>query len=128
VLLADLERFGSPVAEYVAGKTIADALGRIWVSDDVARAALAKAESTWQAEIADRNAYARFLDDRAERRRALAEKIHNDVLGGSTATPAGSGVIHGRLQEVLGEFDEREPELGFYEWRDSRPQMKAARA
>jgi alpha-mannosidase len=121
VLLADLERFApSPVAEFVAGKTVVDALGRAWVPDEVARAALAKADQVWRQELADRAAYARWIDDRADRRKALAERLRDKVLAGGSLTPASSGEVYERRRAALEEFDERNPELGYYEWRDKR--------
>jgi hypothetical protein len=126
IQLADLERFApSPVGEYVAGKVVIDALGRGWVADPDAKAALAKAEAAWQQEIADRGAYARWADDRNEKRRALAAKVRDQAIGGRMVTPDSSVAVQARVQEALAGFDERNPELGLYEWKDQRP--KAAR-
>jgi hypothetical protein len=127
ISMEDLRRH-SPTAVVDPVDVLTDAFGREWIANAVAKRAIERVKAEEQAELDARQTYARYLDDRTQRRHEIAERIRNDVLGGSAATPASSGVIHGRLQEVLTQFDEAEPELGYYEWRDRRPSMKAARA
>jgi len=126
--VADLERFApGPVGPYLDGKTITDAVGRKWVSNDDAVGVLASAEAEWQAEIQRRSDHAAYLKDRQARRMALAAEIRDKVLAGGGGDPSDHGRASQAVREALTEFDANEPELDFYRWKDSRPTMVAAR-
>jgi hypothetical protein len=116
VLLSDLERAVPGVSAHV--ETVDDALGRKWASDAAARAAIERMQKEQQADLDSRQAYARWVDDLALRRKALAEKIRAEA--GGSMTPASSAEARERVQAALQRFDERNPELDYYRWLDKR--------
>jgi hypothetical protein len=126
ISMDDLRRH-SPEAAVDPGDVLTDAFGRTWVLNAVAKRVIERVKEDQQAELDARQAYARYVDDRTQRRNEVVEKIR----AGETrpSTPASAAAVHQRIQAALTEFDEREgPELGYYDdWRGRRPKMQAAR-
>ena len=121
----DLERYApSPVAPYLDGLVVVDALGRGWLADSDAKVVLEKARAEWNKEIGRRSEYDAWLKDRQARRTALATKIRDDANANS---PASSAAIRARLHEALQEFDQSNPDVGYYEWLERQPTIASAR-
>lgn len=122
ILVSDVEAHAvGPVQGYLDGKTITDALGRLWCSNSDAVVALGKANAAWQEEIQLRAEHRASLEDRAARRKALMQKISNDLGGGGT--PESHARVYAAQREALEEFDRTNVELDYYTWRDSRSPM-----
>jgi len=128
ILVADLERFASsPVGPHLDAVTVVvDALNRQWVSDGDARILIERAEAEWQEECRLRSEHQAYLTDRQARRTALAQKVANDLGGGTT--PESSARIQQAVWAAVREFDATEgPERGFYEWKEAGSRMASAR-
>jgi hypothetical protein len=128
LLLADVERAArSPIDKHVGGLTYIDALGRAWITDSDAKAALERAEADWQRDLDLRQEFERWTTERNDRRRALAQKIRTEALAGGQPNASNQGEVWVRQQVALQHFDEQNGPLGYYEWLESRSR-KAARA
>lgn len=126
ILVSDVEAFAvGPVQGYLDGKTITDALGRLWCSNSDAVVALEKANAAWQEEIQSKSEYQAYLADRQVRRRELMAKISSDLGGGTT--PESHARVYAAQREALAEFDVREPERDFYTWKDARSALAGSR-
>jgi len=133
VPLADLARgLGSTPEAVRALADQKDALMERWdgsaaVRSDVAREIRLAREAEEQREFELRMKHDAWLRDRATRRQALMQKIREDMVAPDMVTPAFAAAVRMAQQEELAKFDEREPELGFYEWKDRKPSMTGAR-
>jgi len=133
VPLVDLARvLGSSPENIRAIAEQKDALMERWdgsaaVRSDVAREMRLAREVEEQREFELRMEHDAWLRDRAARRQALVRKTRDDMVGSGMATPESSAAVRAAQQEALAEFDEREPELGFYEWKHRKPSMIGAR-
>lgn len=127
ILVSDIERYATgPVAPHLDAKDVTvDCLGRGWVSDAVGKRLLETAEAEWQHELQLKSEHATYLHERVARRRELMAKISADLGGGTT--PESNARVFAAQREALQGFDEREPELDFYRWKDARPSMAGAR-
>jgi hypothetical protein len=117
ILVEDLRRH-TPAVVVKPGEGAVDAIGRQWVPNALALAALERVAEEQQADLDSRQAYARWVDDLALRRKALAEKLRDE--GGGSTTPASSAEARGRVQAALQRFDEQHPALDYYRWMDKR--------
>jgi len=128
ILVDDLRRYASsPIEPYLAGLVVTDALGRGWIANDDAAAVLASAEAEWRAEMQRRSDHDAWLKDRQARRLALVTKVGDKVLAGKAPNASNYGAVREAQRQALEEFDQREPELDYYRWVESRSTMAAAR-
>ena len=111
----------------LAGDKVAERWdGSLAIPGEVARKIRLDREAEDRREVQLRSEHAGWLQDRAARRMALATKARENVLAGHMANASSSAAVHSAQQAALQEFDSREPERGYYEWRDARPTMAAA--
>jgi hypothetical protein len=133
VPLVDLARvLGSSPENIRAIAEQKDALMERWdgsaaVRSDVAREMRLAREVEERREFELRMKHDAWLRDRAARRQALMRETREDMVAPDLVTPAFSAAVRAAQQQALAKFDEREPELGFYEWKDRKPSMTGAR-